>query len=234
MLEVRNLAVRYGERSALEDIAFAIGEGELVAILGANGAGKTTLFAALSGLVPSQGEIHFAGRDIRGLRTDRIIALGLTQCPEGRKLFPALSVERNLQLGSYVRRADRAGNEAAFERVCRLFPDLRSRLRQAAGSLSGGQQQMVAIGRALMARPRLLLLDEPFLGLAPKVVGATLAAIAEINGEGTTVLLGEQNAHAALSVARRAYVLQNGRIVLEGPATALRENEQVKRAFIGA
>jgi branched-chain amino acid transport system ATP-binding protein len=234
MLELRGLRVRYGQAPALDGVDLRVAEGELIALLGANGAGKTTLFAALSGLVPYDGAISFGGRDVRGLRSDQIVALGISQCPEGRKLFPQLSVEMNLRLGAYLRRKDRHGVEASLERVCALFPDLRSRLGAPAGALSGGQQQMVAIGRALMAKPKLLLLDEPSLGLAPKLVSATLDAVAEINREGTMVLLAEQNAYAALSIAHRGYVLADGKVVLEGAAETLKANEQVKRAFIGA
>jgi branched-chain amino acid transport system ATP-binding protein len=234
MLEVRGLRVRYGQASALAGVDVTIAEGEVVALLGANGAGKTSLFGALSGLVPYEGTINFSGRDVRGLRSEQIVALGISQCPEGRKLFPMLSVEMNLRLGAYLRRRDRRGVDTSLERVCTLFPDLRPRLRAPAGTLSGGQQQMVAIGRALMAEPKLLLLDEPTLGLAPKVVAATLAAVAEINRDGTMVLLAEQNAYAALSIANRGYVLADGCIVLEGAAGTLKANEHVKRAFIGA
>ncbi|MFN2460905.1 MAG: ABC transporter ATP-binding protein [Candidatus Velthaea sp.] len=234
MLEVRGLTVRYGGAPALHGIDLTVGEGELVTLLGANGAGKTSLFGVLSGLVRSSGNVRFCGRDIGTLRGEQIVALGIAQCPEGRKLFADLSVEKNLRLGAYVRRRDKRGVDASLERVCTLFPDLRAKLRVAAGSLSGGQQQMVAIGRALMAQPKLLLLDEPSLGLAPKLVRSVLDAVAEINRDGTMVLLAEQNAHAALSIAHRGYVLSDGRVVLDGPAAELKSNELVKKAFIGA
>ncbi|GAC1416909.1 MAG: ABC transporter ATP-binding protein [Candidatus Velthaea sp.] len=234
MLEIKNLGVRYGQSVALHDVNLTVNEGEFVTLLGANGSGKSSLFCALSGLVPASGEIRFLGRDIRGLKSEDIVVLGISQCPEGRKLFPELSVEKNLRLGAYVRRRDRRGVDESIERVCALFPDVRAKLKVAAGSLSGGQQQMVAIGRALMGRPKLLLLDEPSLGLAPKVVQAMLDAVAEINRDGTMVLLAEQNAHAALSIAHRGYVLSDGRVVLEGSASALKANELVKKAFIGA
>jgi branched-chain amino acid transport system ATP-binding protein len=235
MLEIKNLGVRYGAASpALEGVDLTVRPGECVTLLGANGSGKTSLFCALSGLIPSTGQILFEEREISRMRPAAIVALGIAQCPEGRKLFPDLSVEKNLRLGAYVGRRDRRGTGAALERVCTLFPDVRAKLRSPAGALSGGQQQMVAIGRALMARPKLLLLDEPSLGLAPKLVEATLDAVAEINRAGTMVLLAEQNAYAALSIAHRGYVLANGRVVLEGSASALQQNELVKKAFIGA
>lgn len=234
MLEVRGLGVSYRDAPALCDVDLDVKEGELVTLLGANGAGKTSLFGALSGFVPSTGTIRFEGTDLRGLRSAQIVALGIAHCPEGRKLFADMSVEKNLRLGAYVRRRDKRGISDSLERVCTLFPDLRARLRSPAGALSGGQQQMVAIGRALMARPKLLLLDEPSLGLAPKVVGAVLDAIAEINRGGTMVLIAEQNAYAALSIAHRGYVLSEGRIVIQGAAAALTKDEHVKKAFIGA
>jgi branched-chain amino acid transport system ATP-binding protein len=235
MLEVRGLGVRYGAASpALEDIDLTVAPGECVTLLGANGSGKTSLFHALSGLIRSTGEVLFEGRSLQHMRPASIVALGIAQCPEGRKLFADLSVEKNLRLGAYVSRRDRQGTRDALERVCSLFPDVRDKLRAPAGALSGGQQQMVAIGRALMARPKLLLLDEPSLGLAPRLVRAMLDAVAEINRAGTMVLLAEQNAYAALSIAHRGYVLANGRVVLEGSASTLQQNELVKKAFIGA
>lgn len=235
MLEVRDLRVRYGLAApALEGVDLDVREGECVTLLGANGSGKTSLFGALSGLVRSEGTIRFGGKRVTGTRPSAIVAMGIAQCPEGRKLFPELSVEKNLRLGAYVARRDKRGTAEALERVCTLFPDLRGKLRAAAGTLSGGQQQMVAIARALMARPKLLLLDEPTLGLAPRMVRATLDAVAEINRTGTMVLLAEQNAYAALSIAHRGYVLTNGRVVLEGSSSTLQQNELVKKAFIGA
>ena len=235
MLEIRNLRVRYGSASpALDGVDLTVNPGECVTLLGANGSGKSSLFCALSGLVKSEGTITFEGRDVTKLRPDAIVGCGIAQCPEGRKLFPELSVEKNLRLGAYVGRRDRRGTEEALARVCTLFPDVREKLRAPAGALSGGQQQMVAIGRALMARPKLLLLDEPSLGLAPRMVQAMLDAVAEINRAGTMVLLAEQNAYAALSIAHRGYVLANGRVVLEGSASTLQQNELVKKAFIGA
>jgi branched-chain amino acid transport system ATP-binding protein len=234
MLEIRNLTVRHGNSAALHSINLDVGEGELVTLLGANGAGKSSLFGALSGLYKTEGEIRFNGRDICSLRGEQIVALGISQCAEGRKLFGDMSVEKNLRLGAYTRRRDTRGVNASLDRVCELFPDMREKLRAPAGSLSGGQQQMVAIGRALMAQPKLLLLDEPSLGLAPKVVQAMLDAVSAIHRDGTMVLLAEQNAHAALSIADRGYVLADGRVVLDGSASALKTNELVKKAFIGA
>jgi branched-chain amino acid transport system ATP-binding protein len=235
MLEVRGLRVRYGTAApALDGVNLDIGPGECVTLLGANGAGKTSLFGALSGLLACEGEIRFGGRDLRRLRPAAIVGLGIAQCPEGRKLFGDLSVEKNLRLGAYVGRRDRRATQETLEQVCTLFPDVRDKLRAPAGALSGGQQQMVAIGRALMARPKLLLLDEPSLGLAPRLVAAMLDAVAAINRAGTMVLLAEQNAFAALSIAQRGYVLANGRVVLEGSASTLQQNELVKKAFIGA
>jgi branched-chain amino acid transport system ATP-binding protein len=235
MLEVRNLRVRYGSSSpALDGVDLTVAPGECVTLLGANGSGKSSFFCALSGLLRFDGEIRFEGDDLGKLRPSAIVARGVAQCPEGRKLFPELSVEKNLRLGAYVGRRDRRGTDAALERVCTLFPDVRDKLRAPAGALSGGQQQMVAIGRALMARPKLLLLDEPSLGLAPRMVQAMLDAVAEINRAGTMVLLAEQNAYAALSIAHRGYVLANGKVVLEGSASTLQQNELVKKAFIGA
>ena len=235
MLEVRGLRVRYGLAApALDGIDLDVRPGECVTLLGANGAGKTSLFAALSGLVRAEGTVRFGGKRVTGARPSAIVAMGIALCPAGRKLFPELSVEKNLRLGAYVGRHDRRATAETLERVCTLFPDLRGKLRAAAGTLSGGQQQMVAIARALMARPKLLLLDEPTLGLAPRMVRATLDAVAEINRAGTMVLLAEQNAYAALSIAHRGYVLTNGRVVLEGSASTLQQNELVKKAFIGA
>ncbi|BDE07875.1 ABC transporter ATP-binding protein [Vulcanimicrobium alpinum] len=233
-LEVRGLQVRYGSAApALDRVDLQVRPGECVTLLGANGSGKSTLFCALSGIVPSSGTIAFDGRDTRRMRPAAIVQLGIAQCAEGRKLFPELSVEKNLRLGAYVRR-NRREADASLERVCALFPDVRMKLRAPAGSLSGGQQQMVAIGRALMAKPKLLLLDEPSLGLAPRVVTSMLEAIAQINRDGTMVLIAEQNAYAALAIAQRGYVLAQGRVVLEGSASTLRDNELVKKAFIGA
>jgi branched-chain amino acid transport system ATP-binding protein len=235
LLEIRGLTVRYGSADVLSNVDLTIGTGEVVTLLGSNGAGKTTLFCVLSGLVrPSSGTVTFGGEDIARMRPGRIVERGIAQCPEGRKLFPQLSVEKNLMLGGYVHRGDRRAMTQSFELVIALFPALKAKLGSPAGSLSGGQQQMVAIGRALMARPKLLLLDEPSLGLAPLVLQQTLDAVAAINRTGTMVLLAEQNAYAALAIANRGYVIADGRIVLQGTAANLRQNDDVRRAFIGA
>ncbi len=235
MLEIRGLTVRYGSADVLSNVDLTIGTGEVVTLLGSNGAGKTTLFCVLSGLVrPLSGTVTFMGEDLARMRPGRIVERGIAQCPEGRKLFPQLSVEKNLMLGGYVHRRDRRAMSESFASVLALFPALKAKLGSPAGSLSGGQQQMVAIGRALMARPKLLLLDEPSLGLAPLVLQQTLDAVAAINRTGTMVLLAEQNAYAALAIAHRGYVISDGRIVLEGPAANLRQNDDVRRAFIGA
>jgi len=235
LLDVKGLTARYGGFQALTSIDLRIEPGEIVTLLGSNGAGKTTLFSVLSGVVrAAAGSATFLDRDILRMTPDRIVSLGIAQCPEGRKLFPALTVDKNLRLGGYVHRSDRKASAESFAMVCDLFPALREKLNVPAGSLSGGQQQMVAIGRALMARPKLLLLDEPSLGLAPLVLQQTLDAVAAINRTGMMVLLAEQNAYAALAIAHRAYVIQDGKIVLQGSAEELTRDENVRRAFIGA
>jgi branched-chain amino acid transport system ATP-binding protein len=235
MLNVANLSVELGGFVAVHDANLEVRTGELVVLLGANGAGKSTIFRALSGIVRPgpHSRIEFMGRNTIGLPPRALVEAGMSHCPEGRRLFPALSVAVNLRLGAY-RCGDRSETARRLDTVFGLFPVLKARASDPAGSLSGGQQQMVAIGRALMARPKLLLLDEPSLGLAPLVVRQVLAAIQEINGTGTMVLLAEQNAYAALEIAHRGYVLENGRIVLEGPAAELVAHAEVKRAYIGA
>jgi branched-chain amino acid transport system ATP-binding protein len=234
MLKVANLSVELGGFRAAREVSLEVREGELVVLLGANGAGKSTIFRALSALVraDAKSRVEFFGRDLTHLSPRAIVDAGIAHCPEGRRLFPALTVVVNLRLGAY-RCRDRHDVARRLDTIFALFPILRERASDLAGSLSGGQQQMVAIGRALMARPRLLLLDEPSLGLAPLVVRQVLAAIAEINRSGTMVLLAEQNAYAALEIAHRGYVLENGRIVLEGPAADLMAHAEVKRAYIG-
>jgi branched-chain amino acid transport system ATP-binding protein len=235
MLALENLSLRHGRLQVLDGVSLHAGEGELVVLLGANGAGKSSLFLTISGIHRAAGgSIRFGGRELVGMRPARIVQSGLVHCPEGRKLFPGMSVLKNLMLGAYVHRADRTGNRRLLEEVLSLFPILDARKDDAAGSLSGGQQQMVAIGRALMGRPRVLLLDEPSLGLAPLVVRQVFEVIRRIHQGGTTVLLAEQNAFAALQIAQRAYVLEGGRIVLEGDRHSLLGNEAVRKAYIGA
>lgn len=235
MLQLNNVDVCYGSFKALNRINMTVDSGELVVLLGANGAGKTSLFNAISGLnKPVAGEIKFEGRRLNGLKPNAIVSAGVVQCAEGRKLFPQMSVMQNLMLGAYVHRRDRGGNRQRLDEVLALFPILAEKAQQPAGSLSGGQQQMVAIGRAMMSRPRLLMLDEPSLGLAPLVVKQMFEIIKKINSLGTTVLLAEQNAFAALKIADRAYVMENGQLVLEGDQEAMLGNEQVRKAYIGA
>jgi branched-chain amino acid transport system ATP-binding protein len=235
MLKVERLTVSYGGFQAVCDATLSVGEGELVVLLGANGAGKTTLFRALSGMIRADAGavITFAGHDLSRLSPRAIVDAGMSHCPEGRKLFPGLSVRTNLRLGAY-RCRDTVAIDARLDRVLTLFPALKDRLEDPAGALSGGQQQMVAIGRALMAEPKILLLDEPSVSLAPKIVRQVLETVAAINRAGTMVLLAEQNAYAALEIAHRGYVLEGGRIVLEGPAAELMQHDDVRRAYMGA
>ena len=235
MLTIANLNVHYGTFHAVRDVNLEVRTGELVVLLGANGSGKTTVFRAVSGLLRAAagGRIECFGRELSRLSPRAIVDAGLSHCPEGRKLFPALSVLKNLRLGAY-RCRDRSEIEARLQRVFRLFPVLNERAGVAAGSMSGGQQQMVAIGRALMAGPRILLLDEPSVSLAPLVVRQVLEAVTEINRAGTMVLLAEQNAYAALEIANRGYVLENGTIALEGSAAELLQHDEVRRAYMGA
>ncbi|ROT98224.1 ABC transporter ATP-binding protein [Marinobacter sp. R17] len=235
MLQLRNVDVCYGSFKALTDISMSVDSGELVVLLGANGAGKSSLFNAISGLnKPAAGEIEFEGKRLDGLKPSGIVSSGVVQCAEGRKLFPMMSVQQNLMMGAYVHRRDKAGNKQRLEDVLELYPILREKADQPAGSLSGGQQQMVAIGRALMSRPRLLMLDEPSLGLAPLIVRQMFETIQKINRLGTTVLLAEQNAFAALKIATRAYVMENGQLVMEGDRDTMLGNEEVRKAYIGA
>lgn len=235
MLQLNHVDVCYGSFKALTDITMTVDTGELVVLLGANGAGKTTLFNAISGLIkPTAGDIEFGGMALNGLKPSSVVSAGVVQCAEGRKLFPQMSVHQNLMMGAYVYRRDRGGNRQRLNEVLELFPILDEKAGQPAGSLSGGQQQMVAIGRALMSRPRLLMLDEPSLGLAPLVVRQMFETIKQINSLGTTVLLAEQNAFAALKIANRAYVMENGHLVMEGDREAMLGNEAVRKAYIGA
>ena len=230
MLEVQALGSRYGRIPALADVSLEVRAGELVALVGANGAGKTTLLRAISGVQPaSAGRIRFDGEDLAAKSPRRRVQLGIVQVPEGRQVFAPMSVEDNLKLGAFAR-----GSTSHLDAVLDLFPVLRDKRREAAGNLSGGQQQMLAIGRALMARPRLLLLDEPGMGLAPRLVAEIFTRIAALRQVGTTILLVDQNARAALAVADRGYVMETGRIVLAGNARDLLQDRDVQRAYLGA
>ncbi|NLG85072.1 MAG: ABC transporter ATP-binding protein [Firmicutes bacterium] len=233
ILEVNDVHVYYGAIHALKGISFAVAEGEIVTLIGANGAGKSTTLKTISGLLrPRSGSIRFAGEDLTRIPAHRIVARGISQVPEGRRVFANLTVMENLELGAYCR-SDATGIRKDLERVFSLFPRLAERRRQLAGSLSGGEQQMLAMARGLMSRPRLMLMDEPSMGLAPLLVQEIFRIIREINAAGTTVLLVEQNAHMALSIAHRAYVLETGRIVLSGPAEELAQDPKVKEAYLG-
>ena len=235
MLEVDNIQVRYGNIVALQDTSFRVDAGEIVTLIGANGAGKTTSLRSVSGLLPlSAGQIRFEGQRIDTMRPDDIVRLGIAHSPEGRRVFPGLTVAENLELGAtpWRKRSDRI--DADIERVYDLFPRLKERRAQLAWSMSGGEQQMLAVGRALMGRPRLLLLDEPSLGLAPIIVEQLFAQIARINQLGVTILLVEQNAAMALAVATRGYLLENGRIVLQDHTAAMRDHPRVREAYLGA
>ena len=233
LLELRGVEVAYGDLPALRGVSVSVEAGETLSVVGANGAGKTTMLRAISGLMrPRAGQILFDGERLDSLPSHAIVGRGVVQVPEGRKIFPSLTVLENLELGSYVAAA-KARRREGLEEVFGLFPRLKERERQAAGTMSGGEQQMLAIGRALMARPRLLMLDEPSLGLAPIIVTEIFRIIGEINRSGTTVLLVEQNTRQALALSRRGYVLENGRVVLEGTGAELLGNEHVKRAYLG-
>jgi branched-chain amino acid transport system ATP-binding protein len=232
LLEIDDVHVFYGQVEALKGVTLGVGRGEIVALIGANGAGKTTTLKMISGVRPLRtGHVRFDGADITKLAGHRRVALGLSQAPEGRGLFPGMTVYENLEMGAYHRKAPLAED---FDRVFALFPRLAERRTQMGGTLSGGEQQMVAIGRALMARPELLLLDEPSMGLAPMLVSQIFAIIREINEQGTTVLLVEQNAVQALSLAHRAYVLELGRVVREAPARELLDDPAVREAYLGS
>jgi branched-chain amino acid transport system ATP-binding protein len=233
VVEIEDLHVYYGAIHALKGVSLNVGEGEIVTLIGSNGAGKSTTLRAINGLNrPRQGRIRFQGRDITAATPHSIVKSGIAQSPEGRRLFPRMSVTENLEMGAF-QRTDRANFRADMERVFELFPRLKERRSQRAGTLSGGEQQMCAIGRALMARPKLLLLDEPSMGLAPIFVERIFEIVVEINRQGTPVLLVEQNALMALEVAQRGYVMETGRIALQGAAGELKTNEQVRRTYLG-
>ncbi|AGE23546.1 branched-chain amino acid ABC transporter ATP-binding protein [Geobacillus sp. GHH01] len=233
MLKVDGIDVFYGNIHALKGVSLEVNKGEIVTLIGANGAGKTTLLKTISGLLrPKNGDIVYEGASIAGKAAQTIVKQGISHVPEGRRVFANMTVEENLELGAFLRK-DKDGIQQDFAKVFQLFPRLEERRKQLAGTLSGGEQQMLAIGRALMARPKLLLLDEPSMGLAPLLVKTIFRIIQEINESGTTILLVEQNAHMALSIAHRAYVLESGRVVLSGTASELQASEQVKQAYLG-
>lgn len=233
MLEVRDLNVFYGAIHALHDISFSVSRGEIVTLIGANGAGKTSILHAVSRLIPiKSGAIAFDGQDVTKVDAHRLVPMGLAQVPEGRRVFAQMSVLENLEMGAYTRRS-KSELQADLEMVFGHFPRLKERIKQTAGTLSGGEQQMLATGRALMSHPALLLLDEPSMGLSPILVEEIFSIIQKINKEGTTILLVEQNAHMALSIASRAYVLETGHVVMEGDAAELLDNEKVKAAYLG-
>jgi branched-chain amino acid transport system ATP-binding protein len=234
VLTVENLECRYGKVSAVRGLSLTVRQGELVTLIGANGAGKTTTLKAISGVLrPAAGHIRFEGEDITGIAAKKIIERGIAHCPEGRRVFPYMTVRENLEMGCYLRRDSKA-IAADMDRVFGRFPILAERREQAAGTLSGGEQQMLAISRALMSRPRLVLFDEPSLGLAPNIVEHTFEIIKQIRGQGMTVVMVEQNAFAALELSDRSYVLEQGRVTLSGTGTELLNNPQVKRAYLGA
>jgi branched-chain amino acid transport system ATP-binding protein len=233
MLSLENVSVNYGAIEALNGISLHVEQGEVVTLIGANGAGKTTTLRTITGLLqPKQGRIVFEGEDISARPTHKLVARGISMSPEGRGVFANLSVRENLQMGAYLNK-DKTAIAADMERAFQMFPRLKEREAQKAGTLSGGEQQMLAIGRALMSKPRLLLLDEPSLGLAPLVVHTIFEAIDEIRSKGTTILLVEQNAHAALGHSDRAYVLETGRIVMTGPSKELAADPKIKEAYLG-
>ncbi len=234
LLEVKDLNVYYGAIHALQGISFHLNEGEIVTLIGANGAGKSTTLNTISGILrPRQGQVMFKGQDITFMPAEEIVRLGVCQSPEGRKIFATLTVMENLEMGAYTQ-TDKQEIQKNLERVFRSFPRLKERQNQLGGTLSGGEQQMLAIGRALMSRPQLLLLDEPSMGLSPILVEEIFNIIQEINAQGTSILLVEQNAQMALSVAHRGYVLETGKIVMEGPSNELLNNPMVAKAYLGA
>lgn len=233
MLKVENLHVYYGAIHALKGLSFEVKKGEIVTLIGANGAGKTTTLHTVSGLLsPKEGKVELLDKTISGMEAHKILGLGMAQVPEGRRVFAKMTVLENLEMGAFLRK-DKTSIEEDFESVFQKFPRLRERQKQLAGTMSGGEQQMLAMGRALMSRPDILLLDEPSMGLAPILVQEIFETIVEVNKQGVTVLLVEQNAHMALSIANRAYVLETGKIVLEGDAKSLLNHEDVKKAYLG-
>ena len=233
MLEIKDIHTYYGNIHALKGISLTVKEGEVVTLIGSNGAGKTTTLRTIQGLLrPREGTVLFEGKPLESLSTEAIVRLGISQSPEGRLIFPRMTVQENLEMGAYLRN-DTLGIKSDMEKALNLFPRLRERISQKGGTLSGGEQQMLAIGRALMSRPRLLLLDEPSMGLAPMLVSQIFAIIRDINAQGTTILLVEQNARMALSVAHRGYVIQTGEVVVAGTATDLQSNETVRKAYLG-
>ena len=233
VLEVKDLVVRYGDIRAVKGISFTLVRGEILALIGANGAGKTTTLRALSGMLPFEGGVRLMDRDIGGMSPDRIVRLGMAHVPEGRGIFGGLTVMENLQLGAWVRR-DKAARNRDLEKVLGIFPRLRERVGQMAGTLSGGEQQMLAVARALMSDAKVLLLDEPSMGLAPKLVQEIFSVLRQLNESGVTILLVEQNANMALRLADRACLLETGSLVLEGPASDLLDNPRVREAYLGA
>lgn len=232
LLRVEHLSAAYGTLRVLHDVSLEIDEGELVSLIGPNGAGKTTLLRSISSLAATEGSIRFDGRELTELSPQEVVALGVVQCAEGRKLFPDMTVGDNLDLGAYLR-SDQAGIRADLARVYGLFPVLESRRAQRAGTMSGGEQQMLAIGRALMSKPRILLLDEPSFGISPILVDRIFAVIRQLNEEGLTALVVEQNAAVALDVSARTYVLESGRIVLSGPSREVSANQAVRESYLG-
>ena len=233
MLKIDNIHVYYGAIHALKGVSLEVHKGEIVTLIGANGAGKSTTLRTVSGLLaPKSGGISFLGENIAGMPAHEIVKHGISQVPEGRRIFAEMSVQANLEMGAFTRK-DKAGVEKDFEIVYNRFPRLKERRKQQAGTLSGGEQQMLAMGRALMSRPKLLLLDEPSMGLAPLLIKEIFSIIEDINREGTTVLLVEQNANMALSIAHRAYVMETGRITLQGAAKELAASEDVRKAYLG-
>ncbi|MGN0683280.1 MAG: ABC transporter ATP-binding protein [Oscillospiraceae bacterium] len=233
MLEIENLEVYYGAINAIKGISFSVEQGEIIALIGANGAGKTTTLHTITGLVPAKrGSVKLNGTDITKIPAHKIVSMGMAHVPEGRRVFAQLTVYENLMLGAYTRK-DKAEIAETLERVYERFPRLKERRKQTAGTLSGGEQQMLAMGRALMSKPSIILMDEPSMGLSPLYVSEIFDIITEINKSGTTVLLVEQNAKKALSIANRAYVLETGTIALSGDAKELMDNEQVKKAYLG-